>query len=105
MSVWVGGSVDDVKPYHAVLPPKKITLTLLPASPRPNFRPFVWMQLMSYGAIGQKERWTPMASYRAEWVKEFTSLFLFKMLVSTKVPTSVSMMTLLIYSVEYHQVP
>ena len=40
MSVWVGGSVADVKAAQAVLPTKKITLTLLAASPRPIFRPF-----------------------------------------------------------------
>ena len=40
MSVWVGGSVADVKQPQAVLPTKNLTLTLLPASPRPIFRPF-----------------------------------------------------------------
>ena len=40
VSVWVGGSVAAVKPPQAVLPAKKITLTLLPASPRPIFRLF-----------------------------------------------------------------
>ena len=40
MSVWVGGSVADVKQPQAVLPTKNLTLTLLPVSPRPIFRPF-----------------------------------------------------------------
>ena len=40
MSVWVGGSVADVEQPQAVLPTKNLTLTLLPASPRPIFRPF-----------------------------------------------------------------
>ena len=40
VSVWVGGSVADVKQPQAVLPTKKITLTLLLASTRPIFRPF-----------------------------------------------------------------
>ena len=40
MSVWVGGSVADVKQPQAVLPAKSLTLTLLPASPRPIFRHF-----------------------------------------------------------------
>ena len=68
MSVWVGGSVADVKQPQAVLPTKNLTLTLLTASPRLIFRPFFWTPLASYGAIGQKKRWTPMASYRAERV-------------------------------------
>ena len=68
MSVWVGGSVADVKQNQAVLPTKNLTLTLLPASPRPIFRPFVRTPFASYGAIGQKERWMPMASHRADWV-------------------------------------
>ena len=29
---------------------------------------FVRTPLASYGTIGQRQRWTPMASYRAEWV-------------------------------------
>ena len=52
-----------------MLPTKNLTLTLLPASPRPIFRLFVQTPLASYGAIGQKKRRTPLASYRAEWVK------------------------------------
>ena len=40
MIVWVGGSVADVKQPQAVLPTKNLTQTLLPASPRPIFRPF-----------------------------------------------------------------
>ena len=40
MSVWVGGSVADVKQPQAVLPIKNLTLTLLPASHRPIFRIF-----------------------------------------------------------------
>ena len=40
MSVWVGGIVADVKQPQAVLPTKNLTLILLPASPRPIFRPF-----------------------------------------------------------------
>ena len=38
--VWAGGSVADVKQPQAVLPTKNLTLTLVPASPRPTFRPF-----------------------------------------------------------------
>ena len=38
--MWVGGSVADVKQPQAVLPTKNLTLALLPASPRPIFRPF-----------------------------------------------------------------
>ena len=37
VSVWVGGSVTTVKLPQAVLPTKNLTLTLLPASPRPIF--------------------------------------------------------------------
>ena len=40
MSVWVGGSVADVKQPQAVLPIKYLTLTLLPASPSSIFIPF-----------------------------------------------------------------
>ena len=65
MSVWVGGSVADGKPPQAVSPTKNLTLTSLPASPRPILDLFV---RTSYGAIGQKERWMPVVSYRAEWV-------------------------------------
>ena len=39
--MWVGGSVAAVEPPQAVLPAKKITLTLLPASPRPTLRLFL----------------------------------------------------------------
>ena len=68
MSVWIGGSVADVKQPQAVLPTKNLALTLLPASPRPVFRPFCSNAIgVFFGAIGQRERWTPMASYRAEW--------------------------------------
>ena len=75
MSIWVGGSVADVKLPQAVLPTKTTTLTLLPASPWPTvfLDLFVRTPLASYGAIGQKERWTPMASYRAEWVNSIAS--------------------------------
>ena len=68
MSVWVGGSVTDVKQPQAVLPTKNLTLTLLPASSRPIFRPFC---LDAIGVLWRyrAERWTPMASFRAEWVK------------------------------------
>ena len=55
--MWVGGSVAAVKLPQAVLPAKKMMLTLLlPASPRPVFRLFVRTPLSSYGAVGQKER-------------------------------------------------
>ena len=40
VSVWVGGSVANVKQPQAVLPAKNLTLTLLVASPRPILRPF-----------------------------------------------------------------
>ena len=40
MSVWVGGSVAEVKQPQTVLPTKNFVLTLLPATPRPIFRPF-----------------------------------------------------------------
>ena len=40
MSVWVGGSVANVKHPLAVLPTENITLTFLTASPRPIFRPY-----------------------------------------------------------------
>ena len=40
MTVWVGGSVTNVKQPQAVLPTKNLTLTLLPASAKPIFRPF-----------------------------------------------------------------
>ena len=68
--MWVGGSVATVKPPQAVLPAEKIVLTLLPASPRPIFRLFVRTPLLSYGAIGQKERWTPMESCGGERVNQ-----------------------------------
>ena len=72
MSIWVGGNVVVVKKPQAVLPTKNLTLSLLPASPRPSFIPF------SSDAIGVlwryriEREWTPMASYRAEWVNHTT---------------------------------
>ena len=45
MSVWVGRSVADVKQPQPVLPTKN--LTLLPASPRPVYRP------LCSGAMGR----------------------------------------------------
>ena len=48
-------------------------LTLCSASPRPiSF--FVWTLLASYGAVGQKESWMPLASCGAERVNEIASL-------------------------------
>ena len=69
--MWVGGSVAAVKAPQDVLPAKKITLTLLPASPGHILDFFVRTPLSSYGAIEQKERWTPMASCGGERVKSF----------------------------------
>ena len=69
--MWVGGSVVAVKPPQAVLPAKKIMLTLLPASPRPIFIFFVRAPLSSHGAIVQKEWWTPMVSCGSERVKNW----------------------------------
>ena len=63
-----------VKQPQAVLPTENLTLTLLPATPRTIFRPFCSDATgILYVAVGQKERWMPMASYRPEWVdnKEF----------------------------------
>ena len=39
--------------------------------PRPIFKTFVRMPLASHGAIGQKERWTPLVSYGGERVSRF----------------------------------
>ena len=38
--MWVGRSVAAVKPPQAVMPAAQITLTFLPASPKPIFRLF-----------------------------------------------------------------
>ena len=38
--MWIGGSVAAVKQPQAVMPAKKIMLTLFPTSPRPIFRLF-----------------------------------------------------------------
>ena len=54
VSVWVGGSVANVKQPQAVLPTKNPALTLLPASPRPIFRPFCSEPLASDVTIGQR---------------------------------------------------
>ena len=65
--MWVGHNVAAVKQPQAVLPIKKIMLTMLPASPRPIFRLFcsdAIVVLWRYWA----ERWTPMASYGGEKV-------------------------------------
>ena len=85
--MWVGGSVAAVKPPQAVLPAKKITLTLPPASSRSIFRLFFFLffwgtPLSSYGAIGQKERWTPMASCGGDRVN---NSILLKITESTKI--------------------
>ena len=58
MSVWVGGSVGNVKQPQAVLPTKNLTLTLLPASPRPISRPFCDDVQTSCGAVCHRERVT-----------------------------------------------
>ena len=65
--MWLGGSVANVKPPQAVLPTKNLTPTLLPASPRPIFRHFCLDAIGVLWCYRAKERWTPMASYRAEW--------------------------------------
>ena len=69
MRVWVGGSAGDVKQLQAVLPTKNLTLTLFQPLPGLFLDLFVQTLLASYGSFGQRQRWTPIASYGAEWVK------------------------------------
>ena len=73
--MWVGGSVAAVKPLQAVLPAKKIPLTLLPASPGLFLDFFVWTSSLSYGTIRQKERWTSMVSCGRERVNNILIFF------------------------------
>ena len=68
MSVWVGESVAHVKQPQAVLPTKNLILALLPTSPRLIFRPFCLDTIGVLWRYWAEREWTPMASYRAEWV-------------------------------------
>ena len=72
MSVWVGGSVADVKQPQAVLPTKNLTLALLPASPRPIFRPFC------SDAIGIVWRCRTEEEVDANGISELNGLILFR---------------------------
>ena len=69
VSVWVGLSVADLRQLQVVLPTKNLTLTLLPVSPRPIFRSFCSDTIGILWRYRAEREWTPMASYRAEWVK------------------------------------
>ena len=76
MSVWVGGCVADIKQLQAVLPTKKIILTLLPASPRPIFRSFCLDAIgVSWRYRAEREVDANGVSYRAEWVKFLARLY------------------------------
>ena len=52
--MWVGGSVAAVKLPQAMLPAKKITLTLLSASPRPIFRLLFGRHCRLMALLGRK---------------------------------------------------
>ena len=65
--MWVGHSVTAVKQPQAVLPADHADLFFQP-HPGLFLDFFVRTPLASYGAIGQKERWTPMVSYGGERV-------------------------------------
>ena len=67
MSVWVGGSVAVVKQPQCCQ--QKISLTLLPASPRPIFRPFCCDIQTSCGTFCQRERVMLQMSCGAERVE------------------------------------
>ena len=73
MSVWVGRSVADVKQPRAVMPTKNLTLTMLPASPRPIFRPFC---LDAIGVVWRcwAEREVDASGVLQSWVKEIESV-------------------------------
>ena len=68
--MWVGESVADVKQPQAVLPTKNLTLTCYQPLPGLVLDLFVRTPLAYYGAVGQKERWTPMVPCGSERVKD-----------------------------------